>query len=58
MTRYVWVVEMWNLHRKRWEPCATAALCKNDAGGLVRDWTYKCPGVKFQARKYVVEKDK
>jgi hypothetical protein len=51
---HVWVIEMWNPDRKRWEPCADAGITKSMARERIsNDWCEMCPNRRFRVVKYV-----
>ena len=49
----VWIVEVWNGDRRRWEPCAAAALSRSEGLPMVKAWKRANPGDKFQLVQYV-----
>ena len=53
MKAKVWVVEMWNRDRQRWEPCSDCRLTKRDAEYDRRtDWMERNPDDRFRVAKY------
>ena len=48
----VWVVEMWNEARRRWEPCAECALFKADSRWRLTEWRRKNPSDRFRVVRY------
>jgi hypothetical protein len=53
MIRYVWVVEMYNRGKRRWEPCAAARLCREEARSHMRyQWQDQCPDDRFRVFRY------
>lgn len=52
MNQHVWIVEMYNTEKNRWEPRASASLDKQDAKFDVSGWRVKNPDDKFRIAKY------
>lgn len=50
--RYLWVVEMWNEDKCRWEATVGARLSRNDGREELKDWRQNNCG-KFRLCKYV-----
>ena len=50
---HVWVVEMWNAERQRWEPCADCSIARHYAREALRDWSRRNPFDIFRIAKYV-----
>lgn len=53
MIERVYVIQMWNAEKHRWEPCADAYLEREAAGFGLKGWRSKCPDDKFRAHKYL-----
>lgn len=51
----VWVVEMWNDERGRWEPTMGAALTKERGLDVAREWRVRNPHDRFRIAKYFRE---
>ena len=49
----IWVVEMWNDIRERWEPTIGARLTKEDAEEEQKLWRESNPDDRFRIKKYV-----
>ncbi len=55
----LWVVELWNEDKKRWESTVETGLTKKDAGIRKRAFQETCPDDKFRIQKYArVESEK
>ena len=52
LTNHVWIVEMWNAERKRYEPTVGAALNREDGRLEIRRWRAKNPYDRFRVRRY------
>ena len=53
LSNYIWVVEMWNTEKKRWETTIGVRLTKSDILEERREWNDKNPNDTFRIRKYV-----
>jgi hypothetical protein len=53
--RYLWVVEIWNEEKKRWEATVGARLCRVSGRLELDQWRKDNPGSKFQLVKYEVK---
>ena len=49
---HIWIVEMWNPIRDRFEPTVGAALTKSDCAYVRHDWMARNPGDRFRIRHY------
>lgn len=54
----VWVVEMWNDERERWEPTVGTGLIKSEAYRERRQWRANNPNDKYRVSRYVREERK
>jgi hypothetical protein len=53
MTPSVWIVEMWNEKRERWEPTVGCSLTKADAEhDMEYYWKADNPSGRFRVRRY------
>ena len=50
---HVWVIEMWNEARLRWEPCAAGSLTRDESRLRRALWSRRNPSDRFRLRKYV-----
>ncbi len=56
-TMKVWVVEMWNEEKQRWEACADCGLTREDAEASIMYWKERNPDARFRVARYeMVEK--
>lgn len=49
----VWIVEMWNPRRRRWEPTVGCALCRVDCYRERRLWQQRNPSDSFRVAAYL-----
>ena len=49
---HVWIVEMWNPRRDKWEPTVGCTIQKDEAAALRRDWLRRNPNDKFRVQRY------
>ncbi len=49
----LWVVELWNAQRGRWEPTVGCALTRDDCRQVARDWRTRNPDDDFRIHQYV-----
>ena len=58
----LWVVEMWNEERRRWEPTVGVALTREECRHEMRmHWGYRYRvkwGYRYRVKKYVPEKSR
>jgi len=52
MKNKIWVVEMWNEERRRWEPTVGAGLNREDIRVKKREWKRRNPNDRFRIYKY------
>jgi len=50
---YVWIVQMWNEKRKRWEPTVGVGLTRAEAYEVLRNWKRDNPGDRFGLAPYI-----
>ncbi len=48
----VWVVEMWNQNRSRWEPTIGSALNRQDGREVRKNWKKRNPDDRFRLKQY------
>lgn len=48
----VFVIEIWNAEKQRWDSCADAAIDRQQADNKIRDWQNRNPQDKFRAMSY------
>lgn len=48
----IWLVEMWNEHKRRWEPTVGAALTKDECKTEMALWRHRVGGARFRLQKY------
>lgn len=53
----LWVVEMWNDDKKRYEATTSVGLSRDDGRDRKRDFQGACPNDKFRVKKYVPKQD-
>lgn len=49
---HIWLVEMWNPRRDRFEPTVGAMLTKEECAAVRRDWLRRNPTDRFRVRRY------
>ena len=55
---HIWIVEMWNPIRDRFEPTVGAALTKEECTTDRRDWLRRNPADRFCVRRYDAKSEK
>ncbi len=53
MNGHVWIVEMWNDERKRFEPTVGVAITRYDGRITLQDWRDHNPADKLRLVRYV-----
>jgi hypothetical protein len=48
----VWVVEMWDENRRRWEPCRGIGLTRDVAREVRDGWAARNPDDRFNVARY------
>lgn len=54
MNSRIWIVEMWNDERNRWEPPVGIGLTQFEGREQRAEWGKKNPRSKFRLQKYVI----